>query len=210
VAAVGIRVITLVRKPISYAILQSMLTNRKHEIFAREIAAGEGLAASYLTAGYKPGRSARFNASRLRNRPEVKTRINELLEQFNEQSALKLEYLQRQLLPVLQGNPQDLFERETDRLKTITNLPRETAAAIRSIKFDKTTGNVVEITLADKIAAAGVLLRSIGAIKDNEVKVLMAVLEKRISDLSDPELTLLEARLGTLEGQPEELSALPR
>jgi phage terminase small subunit len=198
VAPNGIKLITVMPKAFSHAILQGMLTNRKHEIFAREIAAGEGLEASYLAAGYKPGRSARFNASRLRNRPDVRKRIEELLEQFNEQSALKLEYLQRQLLPVLQSNPQDLFERGTTRLKTIAALPREVAAAIKSVKFDKQTGALVEITLADKIAAANVLLRSIGAIRDDQGKTILAILEKRVREWTEDDLRIIEARLSVL------------
>ncbi len=147
--------------------MQFMLANRKHEIFARELAAGEALEASYLAAGYKPGRSARFNASRLRNRSQVKKRIEELLTQFADQAALRIEYLQHQLLPLVQINAQDLFE--NGKLKSITDLPREAAAAVKSVKFNKKTGEIAEVILADKIAAATLLLRSIGAIAETTV-----------------------------------------
>jgi hypothetical protein len=42
VTLIGIKLITGVRKPHSHANLWCMLMNRKHEIFAREIAAGGG------------------------------------------------------------------------------------------------------------------------------------------------------------------------
>ena len=117
---------------------------------------------AYERAGFKGDqRWFRFNASRLSNKPAVRARINELLEQFAEACAVKVEYMQQQLLPTLRTNPQDFFEDGTDKLRSITDLPRDTAAAIKSIKFDKKTGHVVEIVLADKVAAAATLLRSL-------------------------------------------------
>jgi hypothetical protein len=143
------------------------LRNLRWERFAREYASGESLASAYARAGFGgDDRWHRFNASRLSNKPPVRQRIDELMEQFAEASALKVEYLQAQLLPALRTNTQDLFEPGTDKLKSIADLPREVAAAIKAVKFDKKTGEVVEITLTDKVAAAGVLLRSVGAIKD--------------------------------------------
>jgi hypothetical protein len=162
------------------------LANLKWERFAREYASGESLAAAYVRAGYCDSHNARFNGSRLSNKAPVRERINELLEQFAEASAVKVEYLQHQLLPTLRTNPQDLFEAGTDKLKSITALPREVAAAIKSIKFDKLTGNIVEVTLADKIAAAGVLLRSVGVGQDEGAKATAAaVLEVRWQDPQD-------------------------
>src|SRR5262249_48190995 len=101
----------------------------------------------------------------LRNKPAVRRRISELMEQFAEASAVKLEYLQHQLLPLLRANGQDLFD-SAGKLRPIGELQRDCAAAIKSIKFDKKTGGVSEIVLADKIAAAGVLLRSVGGLVD--------------------------------------------
>jgi phage terminase small subunit len=198
VAPLGIKLITNLPKLDRHAILQGMLMNRKHEIFARELAAGEGLEASYLTAGYKPGRSARFNASRLRNRPDVRQRVEELLQQFAEHTAVRLEYLQRAILPALQTNAQDLFEPGTDKLKSITSLPREVAASIKSVKFDRGTGRIKEITLTDKIAVAGLLMKSIGAIQDNESKTILALLEKRVAEWTEDDVRMIEARLSVI------------
>jgi hypothetical protein len=52
-------------------------------------------------------------------------------------------------------------------LKPIATLRRDLGIAIRSIKFDK-TGRVSEVVLADEVAVAGFLLRSIGAVKDGQ------------------------------------------
>jgi phage terminase small subunit len=144
-----------------------MLTNRKHEIFAREIAAGEGLEASYIRAGYKPGYSARFNASRLRNTRLVKERVNELLDQFNQQAGVKAEYVQAKLMPLLQVNFKDLLD-DDGQLKPMHDLPREVTAAVKSIKYDRKTGQVAEVVLTDKVSTATCLLKSIGAINESE------------------------------------------
>src|SRR5258708_30007772 len=57
------------------------LKNRQHEIFAQELAAGAPLLSAFQSAGYKDSSSARYNASRLRNSPAVRERVNELLAQ---------------------------------------------------------------------------------------------------------------------------------
>jgi Terminase small subunit len=142
------------------------LPNLKWERFAREYASGESLASAYTRAGYADTRNAKFNASRLSHKKPVRERINELMEQFAEASAVKVEYLQHQILPMLRVNSQDLFG-EDGKLRPIAELQRDCAAAIKSIKFHKETGHVSEIVLADKIAAAGVLLRSVGGLVDN-------------------------------------------
>src|SRR5262249_17297637 len=106
-------------------------------------------------------------------------RINELMGQFAEVSAVKVEYLQHALLPTIRANAQDLFEAGTDKLKSIASLPRELAAAIKSVKFDKKTGTVAEIVLSDKVAAVNTLLRSVGGLID---KVEVSEYEKMTSD----------------------------
>src|SRR5215831_17519175 len=56
------------------------LRNLRHEIFAVELAADKPPLRAYLAAGYKPTPTARFNAFRLRNTPEIRARVVELLE----------------------------------------------------------------------------------------------------------------------------------
>ena len=77
------------------------LQNPKHERFCRECAAGETLASAYVRAGYIDSQNAPFNASRLRNKPACRTRIDELMAQFADHAALNLAYLQAQIMPLL-------------------------------------------------------------------------------------------------------------
>lgn len=181
-------------------IAMAPLPNPRWERFSREYASGESLASAYIRAGFADTVNARFNASRLRNKPAVRNRISELMEQFAEASAVKLEYLQHQLLPLLRANAQDLFD-PAGKLRPIAELQRDCAAAIKSIRFDKKTGCVSEIVLTDRIAAAGVLLRSVGGLIDN---VQMSDLSKMWDD--ETYINALEAAVTLFKalGLPQE------
>jgi len=48
-------------------------------MFALALAAGKLPLRAYLAAGYNQASTARFNAFRLRNKPEVRARVEELL-----------------------------------------------------------------------------------------------------------------------------------
>jgi Terminase small subunit len=109
------------------------LRNRKRERFAVEVAAMSPLDRAYVLAGYADTPWARYNASKLAHVPEVADRIDELQTEFSDRSGIRAEYLQRKLLPLVEANPQDLFERVLDekgkpigvRLKNVTDLPRD-------------------------------------------------------------------------------------
>lgn len=141
------------------------LQNLRHERFCRELAAGEGLASAYVRAGFKDSPNARFNASRLRNTPDCRRRIDELAEQFAEHAALKLEYLQAQLLQLLQANAQDLFDAHGNP-RPIHELPRDLAAVIKSVTVDPKTGEF-RYVLPDKVAVGALLLKSAGHLKED-------------------------------------------
>src|SRR5882672_9005224 len=153
------------------------LQNLRHERFCREYASGESLASAYVRAGFKDSPNARFNGSRLRNRADVRVRIDELQEMFAEQAAVKIEYLQERMLPLVRANAADLFD-ESGKLRPVTDLQRDFSSAIVSIKFKD--GEVSEIRLADKVAAGNVLLRSIGAINDGNVNIDIGDLGSRL------------------------------
>src|SRR5258708_4269217 len=109
----------------------SKLANRRHEAFAIELASGAPLRTAFITAGYKDSYSAPYNASRLRNSPKVRERINELLEQFAERSFVKLEWVQARLVEIIEGKSESkggmrdgrAFT-ETDRLAALATLAR--------------------------------------------------------------------------------------
>jgi phage terminase small subunit len=151
------------------------LTNRRHEIFALELASGAPLVSAFLVAGYKESYSAPYNASRLRNTPKVRERINELLQEHGERSRIKVEWVQEQIAPLLEIDPGELYE-STDpndpdklKLKPLSSLPARVRKAITRIRIDPETNHAVEIFLSDKIAAANALLRSLpgGSVDEN-------------------------------------------
>lgn len=53
-----------------------MLTNHRHELFARALAEGMGVGKAYRSAGYRPSPQ---RASALKARPEVKARVAEYI-----------------------------------------------------------------------------------------------------------------------------------
>ncbi|SRR5258705_2046575 len=184
------------------------LPNLKWERFAREYASGESLASAYIRAGFADTANARFNASRLRNKPAVRVRIDELMEQFAEASAVKVEYLQHQILPLLRANGQDFFD-SAGKLRPIGELQRDCAAAIKSIKFDKKTGTVSEIVLADKIAAASTLLRSVGGLVDKvEVSDLDGMSDEQAYVAAVEAAVKLLGALGVPQENLNELNAM--
>ena len=175
----GINLITGLPKVGSYAILQTMsqLTNRRHEIFAIELAAGAPLLSAYLTAGYRETYSARFNASRLRNTAKIKERINELLQEFGERTRIKLEWVQETIAPLLEIDPGELYEPSPDpadptrmTLKPLSSLPARVRKAITRIKVDPETGKPVEVFLTDKVSVANALMRTLQGSEDDRAE----------------------------------------
>jgi hypothetical protein len=148
------------------------LRNQKHETFAREIAAMTPYERAYQLAGFRGDpRWHRFNASKLKHKPDVQARIEELSKEFDQRAGIHAEYIKRQLLPIVEANVQDLYERDSagqTKLKAISDIPRNVAAAISKIKFDPETGLITEVALASKTEAGSLLLRSVGGLVDRK------------------------------------------
>jgi hypothetical protein len=126
---------------------------------------------------------ARYNASRLRNDPRVKDRINELLQEHADRTAIKVEWVQNKIAPFLEIDPADLYEASASpenptklELKPLTALPERVRKAITRIRIDPMTGRPVEIFLVDKLAAANTLLRSLPGGQDEGAKVAAAAI----------------------------------
>lgn len=142
------------------------LRNPRHELFAIECACGTPLDRAYTVAGFKGGRWARPNASKLAHRPEVAVRIGELQQQYATEGGLQAAYIQAKLLPLIEVDLRHLFEKGSDgkpRLRNLTDLPDGIAAALSSVKVDE-DGKIHEFKLASRTEAARTLLQSIGAI----------------------------------------------
>lgn len=185
-----------------YGLAMPQLKNRRHELFAVELATGAPLLSAFLAAGYRDSYSARYNASRLRNTPAVRTRVDELLTEFGERSLVQKDWVLSQLIPIVEGNIKELFEvragasgQMTLKLRPLSELSSRTTAAISRIKVDE-EGRPVEVWLHNKTETANVLLRGIGAIKED--RVVIAALEKKASELSDDELKALEGRIAII------------
>jgi hypothetical protein len=149
------------------------LASRKREIFAIEVASLTPLGRAYVLAGYRDTPWARYNASKLAHVPEVSARIDELQAQFSERSGIHAEYIQRKLLPLVEANPKDLYKtmddgngRKIETLRSISEIPRDLAAAIQKLKIDPETGAIIEVTLASKSEVGNILLRSLGGFVD--------------------------------------------
>jgi hypothetical protein len=89
----------------------------------------------------------------------VKARIDELRAQFEQASAIHVDYIRHQLLKIIEADPRELFDRDpTDptgkkfRPRTISELPAHLARAIAKIKIDE-AGAPTEVILASKIEA---------------------------------------------------------
>jgi|HubBroStandDraft_6_1064221.scaffolds.fasta_scaffold665271_1 hypothetical protein len=137
------------------------IPNRRRELFAQELAACTPQATAYVLVGFKDSKWARFNASKLAHDPVVAARVRELQNQFADRAGLQAAYIQRQLLPLVEANPKDLYNADGS-LRPIVDLPRELAKAVKKVKLDPKTGRVVEITLHSPTEAGNLLLRSIG------------------------------------------------
>ena len=142
------------------------LRNPKRELFAIEVASGTPLDRAYTTAGYAGGKWARPNGAKLAQHPEVALRIGELQQQYAVQGGLQAAYIQAKLLPLIEADLRQLFEKGADgkpRLRRLTDLPDGIAAALTSVKVDE-EGGLTEFKLASRTDAARTLLQSIGAI----------------------------------------------
>lgn len=107
------------------------LANRRHEIFAVELAAGTPLLTSYLRAGYKDTYSARYNASRLKNSIKVHERVAELLDDFRDRAFVGIQYVQAELVKIIENRAYsaERFEdgkevKQRDRLAALAQLAR--------------------------------------------------------------------------------------
>jgi hypothetical protein len=141
------------------------LNNPRHENFAQEVAAGTTLLAAYLASGFRDTGSARFHASRLHSRPEVQARVKEIREGVTD-GVVSLEWVQGKIAPMLVADPTQICEPDPEnpgreRMRQLRKLPWNLKLAITRIRFDARSGKPVDVYFADKVAAGGLLVRSL-------------------------------------------------
>jgi phage terminase small subunit len=127
------------------------LSNRRHELYCIELASGAPMVTAFLRAGYKDSPSAKFNASRLKNMPRVRARINELIDEFKERSFVELSWIQAELVAIVEGRAdsstteeEGKVVRKRDRLAALAQLTRTLIGMKVEVKHE----------LADSLAAA--------------------------------------------------------
>jgi ribosomal protein L9 len=190
-----------VSSEIGYPVAMAKLQNRRHEIFATELAAGAPLLSAYLSAGYKESYSARFNASRLKNTSKVRARIDELQVEFSRSTFVRLEWIQHQLVDIIEGRAASVERIDADNKKVIERdrIGALTALARTIGGFAVQVDLKAEITgeLAVEIDALNAVFM---ALTPDDQRIFMdgmrAFAEERRSEVSDAALPAPDARSG--------------
>ena len=125
-----------------------VLTPPRKERFCQLIASGTPAMKAYGAAGYKPDPRG-GNVFRLRHRPEIETRIGELLgrqreldqlatERAIERLALTKEALARELVPLAVSNLGDYieFNQDNDPYFDLSKATRAQLAAVQSLQIE--------------------------------------------------------------------------
>lgn len=115
------------------------LKNRRHERFAREyVRNGFNGAAAARSVGISNA-SARQIASEWLTKPNILDRVNELNEDFLNDSAMSVEEAAMLLAEIARFNPKNLYD-ENGQLLPIHELDAETAASIQEFEIDQVRG----------------------------------------------------------------------
>ena len=159
---------------------------------------------AYKAAGYAAHRG---NAARLRRRPEVNTRITELIAEAAEFANVRAKRIIVEVDRVGRANFADFWEPEMKdgaptgrvRLKPLDQLPRELTAAIQSLEYDEV--GRPRLKLFDKNQANFTLLKHLGGLPDDQrggttVNILNVVPIEDQAAIAD----LIEAFAGGEEG----------
>lgn len=145
--------------------------NRKLERFVLELYAGKTPLEAMEIAGYKPSAP---NARRMANSPEVRARLSTFFAQERNLVEIEVMRARRERDCIAYSNISNYFEPVLEqgkptgrvRVKDFTQLPREIAAAIQSIKPTKLGW---EIKLHDKDAALRAIERRLEQAMEGQV-----------------------------------------
>lgn len=131
-----------------------------HEVFALAIAENRPLLEAHKAAGYVPEPG---NAKRIRNRPEVRARIDELRNEAAEFANVRRVRVVLEVDRVGRANTRDFYD-EVGDLIPIHKLPRELAAAVQEVVCE--AGKIVGYKLFDKNQANFTLLKYLGGMPE--------------------------------------------
>lgn len=175
--------------------------NPKIERFALELYAGKTPLEAMEIAGYKPRPE---NARRLANSPEVRARLSTFFAQERNLVEIEVMRVRRERDCIAYSNIANYFEPVMEagkptgrvRVKDFTQLPREIAAAIQSIKPTKLGW---EIKLHDKDAALRAIEKRLEMTVAGDTELLpMVKLGKKEQELLDARTPDVSSTLGEL------------
>ena len=114
----------------------------RHEAFVNAYVATSDMVAAYRAAGYKAcGHSAEVAASRLLRKVEIQRAIEERTRELNKRAMdeLHLDWMTAWEIrrAIAFQDPADLFDRATNKLKPIEEIPERARRAIASMKVGK-------------------------------------------------------------------------
>lgn len=124
-----------------------VLSDRRLEIVAQELARGKSPAEASVAAAYKPGTSFKHNARKRACRPDVKARVLELQRISGVVAAADSAYIQRKLIEITEAVPK-MAIRPSDQIAALTLLAR-IIGALAPEKHDHTLNG-----LGDRLDAA--------------------------------------------------------
>jgi hypothetical protein len=165
----------------------AQLANRRHELFCLEVASGAPLATAYVAAGYREGRGydRRHNASRLRNQPHIKERVNELLAQSAERAVVGIGWVQLQLLDVVNGkvpsktvtNSKGEKEETFDRQGALAVLARTLGAGGADVTVTATAAASASAEIDVRDMSSAELARRISSIIEDAARADGAIID---------------------------------
>jgi hypothetical protein len=208
------------------------LRDPQHEKFAVEFVelAFSGnrnpVLSAYKAAGYAEDRG---NANRLRKRPEVRARIEELISEAAEFANVRAKRIVVDIDRVGRVNFADFWEAETKldedgreirtgrvRLRPLDQLPRELTAAIQSLEYDEV--GRPRLKLYDKNQANFTLLKYLGGLPEapvgggttvNILNALSVEDQALVADLIEALAAGAPGAGDALEGERREAAAIP-
>jgi phage terminase small subunit len=162
----------------------AVLQNHRHELFAQGLVEGKTADRAYTDAGFKPSRK---NASRLRAKEDIRTRVAELQNRGLKRHDINIDRILEEYAKLGFSDIRKVFDAEGILLKP-HELPNDIAGALTALEVatvQKGKGaveHVAKIKLADKRSALADLGKHFGMFTE-DITIKAEVVQKTVSDL---------------------------
>lgn len=146
----------------------AVLKNKKHERLVQEYLIDLNQTQAAIRAGYSP-KSARQQASELFAKPNIASRVKELMAERGKRTGINQDRIIRELARIALVDPTNVVDMEDARL--LEDATEDDRAAIASVKVKKVAGEEFEsvereIRFADKLKALELLGKHFGMYTD--------------------------------------------